>query len=320
MSRGTKTWLIIAAILIVVGTIVFGGMMMSFQWDFTKLSTVKYETNKIEVNEAYENISVITNTADVVLVPSETATSSVVCYEQQNLKHSVEVKDGTLVIRVEDTRKWYEYIGIQFGTAQITVYIPKGIYGALSIKSSTGDVTIPKDVQFESIDVTGNTGDVKCLASVSEHIKIKLSTGSIQVKNVSAKAVALSVTTGSVKVEALSCSQKLAISVSTGKTDIKDVTCSSLTSTGDTGDIIMKKVIATEKLSLKRNTGDVKLESCDAGEIVIKTDTGDVKGSLQSEKIFFAHSDTGRVSVPRTTTGGKCEITTDTGNIKITIE
>ena len=82
----------------------------------------------------------------------------------------------------------------------------------------------------------------------------------------------------------------------------------------------MKKVIVTEKLALKRSTGDVKLESCDAGEIVIKTDTGDVKGSLQSKKIFFAHSDTGRVSVPKTTTGGKCDITTDTGDIKITIE
>lgn len=320
MRKGTKVWLILATILVIVGMSIFGGVMMAFQWDFTKLSTVKYEINETEVNEKYDNIKVVTNTADVELVPSEDENSSVICYEQKNLQHSVEIKDGTLIIQVQDTRKWYEHIGIQFGTAKVTVRIPKGAYGALSVKTSTGDIKVPEDFQFESIDVAGNTGDVKCLASVSEHIKIKLSTGGIYVKKVSAKAVTLSVTTGRVTVEALSCSEKLAISVSTGKTDLRDITCSSLTSTGSTGDIIMKRVVATGKLSLKRSTGDVKLESCDAEEIVIKTDTGDVKGSLKTEKCFVAHSDTGHVNVPKTTAGGQCKITTDTGNIKITIE
>ena len=320
MSRGTKVWLIIATLFVIVGMIIFGGVMVAFQWDFTKLSTVKYETNETEVTEMYDNISVITNTADVVLVPSENEESSVVCYEQKNLKHFVEVEDGTLVIRVEDTRKWYEHIGIHFGTPKITIRVPQTVRGALSVKSSTGAVNIPKDFEFKSIDVSATTGAVHCFASASDDIKIKLSTGGIHMKHVSAKSVSLSVTTGNVTVESLSCKEDFVVSVSTGKTELKNVTCSSLTSTGSTGDIIMKKVIVTGKLALKRSTGDVKFESCDAGEIVIKTDTGDVKGSLQSSKIFFAHSDTGRVSVPKTTSGGKCDITTDTGDIKITIE
>lgn len=319
MSRGTKVWLIIAMIFVIAGMIIFGGVMVAFQWDFTKLSTVKYETNETEVKEKYDNISVITSTADVVLVPSDDE-SSVVCYEQKNLKHFVEVEDGTLIIRVEDTRKWYEHIGIHFGTPKITIRVPQTVLGTLSVKSSTGAVSIPKDFEFKSIDVSATTGAVHCFASASDDIKIKLSTGGIHMKHVSAKSVSLSVTTGNVTVDSLSCKEDFAISVSTGKTDLKNITCSSLASTGSTGDVTMKKVIVTGKLALKRSTGDVKFESCDAGEIVIKTDTGDVKGSLQSEKIFFAHSDTGRVSVPKTTTGGKCDITTDTGDIKITIE
>ena len=74
-----------------------------------------------------------------------------------------------------------------------------------------------------------------------------------------------------------------------------------------------------EKFSVTRTTGYVKLDGCDASEIVIKTDTGDVTGTLLTEKVFIAHTDTGRVKVPNTTSGGRCEITTDTGNIKITI-
>jgi hypothetical protein len=60
------------------------------------------------------------------------------------------------------------------------------------------------------------------------------------------------------------------------------------------------------------------LDLCD--EIYLKTDTGDVSGFLLSDKIFIAESDTGRISVPKTFTGGKCEVKTDTGNIKITVK
>ena len=59
------------------------------------------------------------------------------------------------------------------------------------------------------------------------------------------------------------------------------------------------------------------MKECDAAEIFVETDTGDVKGSLLSEKVFIPKSDTGDIKVPKTVTGGRCEITTDTGDIKI---
>ena len=56
-------------------------------------------------------------------------------------------------------------------------------------------------------------------------------------------------------------------------------------------------------------------DRCDAAELSITTDTGDVKGTLLSDKVFIARTDTGRVHVPETTNGGKCKITTSTGDI-----
>ena len=82
----------------------------------------------------------------------------------------------------------------------------------------------------------------------------------------------------------------------------------------------MKDVTAVEKISIQRSTGDVLLDSCDSYEFMIETDTGDVTGSLLSGKIFLARTDTGKVDVPDSTAGGKCEIYTDTGDIKITIK
>lgn len=79
-------------------------------------------------------------------------------------------------------------------------------------------------------------------------------------------------------------------------------------------------MIAAEQLSIERSTGHVAFTGCDAGEIHVKTDTGNVAGSLLSEKVFLTESGVGLVDVPKTTSGGVCEIRTDTGNIQITLE
>ena len=62
------------------------------------------------------------------------------------------------------------------------------------------------------------------------------------------------------------------------------------------------------------------LDGCDAAEIFIETDTGDITGTLLTEKVFDAHSDTGRVAVPKTGSGGSCKLNTDTGDIKVTVK
>ena len=320
MRTRTKVWLIIAASFVLVGGIIFGGVMSMHKWDFTKLSTVKYETNDYEITESFKSISIITNTADVVFVPSENTKTSVVCHEHKNMKHSVTVQNGKLVIEVVDTRKWYEYIGINFGSPKITVYIPQGEYGALFVKSSTGNVEIPTEFKFENIDILERTGNVTNYASASENIIIKTSTGNIRVENVSAGTLDLSVATGGITVSNVTCEGNVKINVSTGKTNLTNIECKNVMSNGNTGAISLKNVIAAEKLSIERSTGDVKFNGCDATEIFVKTDTGDVTGSLLSNKIFVVEADTGSVDVPKTATGGKCEITTDTGDINISIK
>jgi len=61
----------------------------------------------------------------------------------------------------------------------------------------------------------------------------------------------------------------------------------------------------------------VRLNTCDAESILIKTSTSDVTGTLRSEKVFLVKTSTGKVDVPESGSGGKCEITTSTGDIRI---
>lgn len=285
----------------------------------TACSSMNYETNIHEVNEEFNNISINTDTADIAFIPSEDVMCKVVCYEEAKKSHSVEVQNGTLTVNVINNKQWYDYIGINIDSPKITVYLPESKYFSLVIEESTGDIEISKDFEFKNIDISLSTGDIKCYASAEEVIKIATSTGDIYAANIFASSLDLTVSTGRVTVSDMTCDGDITIGVSTGKVYLTDIECKNLISTGSTGDISLKNVISTEKISIERSTGDVTLEDSDATELFIKTNTGDVEGSLLTDKVFITKTNTGRINVPNSITGGRCEITTGTGDIKISI-
>ncbi len=285
----------------------------------TSCSSRNYETNIHEVNEVFNNISIRTDTADIAFVSSDDGTCRVVCYEEAEKSHSVEVQNSTLTVNVFNDKKWYDYIGVNIDSPKITVYLPEAEYSSLVVEESTGDIEISKDFRFKSIDISLSTGDVKCYASATEAIKIVASTSDIYAQNMSASSLDLTVSTGKVTVSDMTCDGNITIGVSTGKVYLTDIACKNLTAPGSTGDISLKNVISTEKISIERSTGDVTLERTDAAEFFITTDTGDIEGSLLTDKVFITKTDTGRINVPNSTSGGRCEMTTDTGDIKISI-
>lgn len=320
MKKTTKVWLITAAALVLAGGILYAGAMAALGWDFSKLSTVRYEMNTYEISEPFRDISVTAGTADIELVPTEYGVCRVVCYEEESAKHTVAVEDGTLVIRVREEPSWQGYIGLSFGSPRITLYLPEAEYRTLSVHGSVGAVEIPADFAFESAEITLSTGNAAFYASAAGTVSIRTDTGNIRAEHLSAGALDLAVTTGAVTAADLRCAGELGVKVTTGKAKLSDAVCGSLSSDGSTGSLTMTNVVAEGKISVERSTGDVRLEGCDAAELFIRTGTGDVSGSLLSEKVFLTDTGTGRVEVPKSVSGGRCEITTGTGDIQITIE
>ena len=319
MKKQTKIWMIAATVLIVLGLILFTAAMTANHWDFSKISTSNYQTNTYTVDEPFRNIEIKTDTADIFFLPSEDGICKVICYEKENATHSVSVLNETLTVKVVPSKDWIQ-IGITSKSPKITVYLPENEYHSLLIQESTGDIEIPKEFHFQNMDITASTGDIKNYASASEDMSISTGTGDIFTKNVFAKKLYLSVSTGEIHAESLICEQNFEILVRTGKANLSDISCKNLISKGSTGDIFLINLIASEKISIERGTGDINFDGCDANEIFVKTSTGDVKGSFLSDKSFDATTDTGKVSVPKGTDGGKCEIVTNTGDIKINIK
>ena len=319
MGKSGK-WIITAIVLLVTGIVICGVSFGVLGFDLGKLSTVTYVTNTYDVSEKFQNISIDGDTENIKFVFSEEEKCRVVCFEEENDLHTVGVEDQTLTIEKKDRKGVWWNVSIATESPSITVYLPEKVYKELSIESDTGDVEIPKEFSFDTINVNLDTGDMSCLASAEGDIRVRTDTGHITIADVTASGMLLSSDTGKMELLDVKISGDLEIQEHTGKVVLENVKCRNFTSDGDTGSLVMTNVTASGEFHLERNTGDIEFHGCDAETIYVETDTGDVTGTLLTDKVFITETDTGSVDVPKSVTGGRCEISTDTGDIRIEIQ
>ena len=274
-----KKGLLIAGIaLIAAGIVLMVGGFVASGFDIMKLDTTPTVTTTHPVTETFRNVEIVVGGADVTLQPSEDGTCRVLCDERENAPYTVTVENGTLKIGTDIARKWYEWLSFSFRSPSITVYLPTGTYDTLTVSTGTGDVRV-HDLHAKNFD--------------------------------------LSVSTGLISVQSTTCDETLSIDVSTGSTSLTDVTCKTLASNGSTGGIAMVNTVVSGSMDLTRSTGDISFDGCDAGQISAHTTTGSITGTLLTGKAFTAHSTTGSVRVPDSTSGDPCELITTTGDIAI---
>jgi len=281
MKGSTKVWLIVAVCLMAAGLVVSTIGLEVLGYDFTKLGTQNMQTNTYTPEGEFSQIRVETDVSNIRLALSEDGSCKVVCREDEKMPHTVRIQNGALVIHQENERKWFDYIGINLGSQDVTVYLPESSYESLKINTDTGNIQMPKTLAFQDADIQASTGNVQWETQVNGKLNVQTSTGNVSV---------------------------------TG------VICTDLGVNTDTGNVMLTDMVAAGKMSVETSTGNVMFKKADAGEIRVMTSTGDVEGTLLTEKIFVTETSTGDVDVPKTTFGGKCRIETTTGDIEITIE
>ena len=173
MKLAFKCVLIISLLLIVSGLAVSVSAFAMADWDINKLSNENFITNEYTITEDFEKISINVKSADIIILPSENTESKVIAFEKERMLHKAQVENGVLTVSLQDTRKWYEYIGIfSVKSPKITVYLPKSEYASLMIKSDTGDVSVDEAFAFDSCIVNIDTGDTNFKATTSTALKI----------------------------------------------------------------------------------------------------------------------------------------------------
>ena len=295
-----KVWLIVAAALCAVGLTVWTVSLVGVGFDFKKLDTVK-EIEGIHYPDGdFDTIVAMLDTAGIRFAASDDGSVKVICHERDDVRHSVSVHDGRLVIRAQN-KPWYkELFGFFFGREEITVYLPEHMMYTVTVETDTGDVTLGKSLAFESAEIETDTGDVTISSEVKGVLSLETDTGEVTLKNNSFNVIDVETNSGDVSLSSVNISGSIGI----------------LT---DTGDVELDNTLVTGDINIETDTGDVSFERIDAANLYIVTDTGDVEGSLLSDKIFDVRSGTGDESVPTGMVGGLCKIRTDTGDIEIDI-
>ncbi len=318
MKRSVKILTFIGALLLIIGSLIFVKALGDNNWKFENIEPNKLQTNVYELDKEFKNISIETDTTDVEFVLSIDNKNKVVINERKDELHQVNIIEDTLSIIEKDDDKIHFSL-FNFNSPKMTIYLVSNQYNALFIDADTSDIIVPKDFVFNSVDIETDTGDVSFTSNVEEKLHIETNTGNIKISSIKINSALLEVTTGDININSLICDDELSINVTTGECVLNDINCASFVSKGGTGDVEIKDVIAKEKISIKRTTGDVFFNKMDASEIYIETDTGDVKGTFISEKIFKVETSTGDRIYPSTSTGGKCEIITTTGDVIVKI-
>ena len=317
MTKKTKGLFLIGGLLILVGLTISLIVLINNKFDFSKFDNSSYISNTHELNDSFSDIVINSDTADIEFIYSLDGLNKVECFESEKEIHSVTVSNNKLEINVTNNRKWYDYIGFNFKTPKIKIYLNQFLYNSLVITEDTGNINIPDEFNFTSININASTGNVTCFADALELTKIDLSTGNVLLNHVQSKNIEINTSTGNINLNNIKATN-IKLNTSTGENSLTDITTTNLESDGSTGDIILNNVIGS-KFIIERSTGDILFNASDASEMYLETDTGDVTGTLLSNKIFMYDTDTGDVSLPSVMSGGKCQIETDTGDIKISI-
>lgn len=317
--KAAKNTLIVALAFIIIGLFISLGGLIAMDFKFTELNTADFVTNTYSVSEEFTNISVKSAECNVRLLFSDDDSCKVVCNERDNITHSVTVENGTLIIDRTDKRKWYEHIGIFFGKMEIIVYLPKTEYESLYVSTVSGDIEVSDDFTFAEADIHNTSGDVNFSAFVNKDLSVKTVSGKIKVNDIQCESVTLQSTSGDVDLS-VSVNEELYVKTVSGSIKLTDIQCKNVTAQSTSGGIIFSKVTASGNIHIESTSGKVELLTCDADSLWIKTVSGDVYGRLLTDKIFITNTVSGSIDVPRSTSGGKCEVNTTSGSIKFDIE
>lgn len=358
MKKAKKIAIIVAVSMIAVGIICSVGSLALVRFDVAELDTMEWEDKTYTIEETFSNISIRGMEATVSLVPATDGICKVVCTENNKITNKVDVVNNTLTIEREDYSKWYNNVGVHMKEVEITVYLPEDKYEALFIDNSSGRIDVPGDFTFAEAEVMNSSGRINFMADVAGALKVentsggiyvgdnsvdslsvKGTSGSIEVMNVVATGdVEVNGSSGGINISNVECANisvenssgvlRLSEIVATGDVNVKgtsggvhleDVECANLTGSNSSGKIYCTNVIASGDMNLENSSGGIALEACDATNLKLEATGGSIRGTLLTEKIFVAYATSGSVDVPKTTSGGVCEVTTTSGSISLSL-
>ena len=309
MKKSTKIWLIIAALLLVIGLGLSVAALAAVDFDVSRLNTEgAYERRTYTFDaEQLKSAEIHSVSQDIRVVGSDEKAGTVEYYTGERIGYAVSFSEGKLTIRHFDERRWYEHIHLFFSSRDdtVTVYVPTDTVFALTCHSTSGNI--------EASGFTGNklflkntSGSIRVSDITAAELEARSTSGSIEAARirVTEGGAVLAAVSGSVVLEDAVCAQRLEASAISGRVGLTNSTC---------GDAI-----------LQTTSGALYFKNLRCDSLNAESVSGSIKGSLTgsaSDYRFIASSTSGSVSIPPEQGGShEVRLRTTSGSIDIKTE
>ncbi len=341
-----KIFVILGAILLVAGVAVFVGGMTAGGWDFSILSTVRYEQRTYAAEGAVTSVHIEYSNAAIAVEYSETAARCYIDYpvrlnERDEEISQIAITETDGVLTLTEHCDWQDSlfqwdIDLDFGddsARTVRVVLPAGQNIALDLYTQNGSVSLNADGEaLPSLDLHSNNGSISVSGTltVAEDAAFQTDNGSVKVSGVSAAGdLTLRTSNGSMRAENISADSLEARS-SNGSLRLTDIAAAdSLTAKTNNGAIELLGDITAKMLTVSTSAGDIAMHDgmIDAQEIAMTTELGSIEAEgsafagAQSDYTVLVSTGMGSSNVSASSGGSrKLTLSTNLGDIRVYFE
>ncbi|MCR5830414.1 MAG: DUF4097 domain-containing protein [Lachnospiraceae bacterium] len=345
MKKQYKIAIMAGAFCMIVGLLIAGGAFASSCLGNDEGKGISIEdfsnVNYVDITEEpvgmYENVVINTSSEDVRLYLTDGKTR-VDAHIDDNRKLTTNIGNDSLEINITDKNKIRLSL-IGYENSYINVYLSKADFkGSLNVKTSSGNIEIPKDFTFKGVILGSSSGDIVSECTANGIVTGVASSGKVNISNADAIEISVNTSSGNILLENCKSSKDVTIGSSSGDQIIRNLTAEAFSSESSSGDLKLSdsnisgllertassgesefKDTVSGSLFVKSTSGDVEFEKIDAHNINIATSSGEVEGSFMSGKIFDVDTTSGDVKTPHDEGTDKCTVNTTSGDVEIRI-
>ena len=318
MKKGTKTALIAAAVLIVLGVALSGIAWASSGFSLAALSTRSDHLVSMP-KQAYgpadlEKIVVDCAWDDVELHVSEDEYVWVQYSKWTDWIYLESVQGGVLELKqvpVETPKSWWQdlfqvdFTGEDDERRVLHLWLPEdGFAGDLEVTADGGNVELDPGIRLE--------GGLAC----------RMAAGRLEAEDLTAGRVQVETDVGDLQGSGWTVREDAVLTTNAGKIELKACTVGAdLRCETDLGDVALRRTTAASA-AVKTGAGTVSLERLAAPDIAVETDLGDVKGSIagrEADYTILVDTDLGESSLAdrQGETDKILTVTTGAGDVKL---
>jgi len=317
--------LIIGLVIFALGAALFFGAWASLGFGAVELSNVEYEKRSREIDWDFHSLHISESTDDVHIEPAYDGVCRIEYVDSNRHYHKISVENGCLEISREKKAQegsWFDNITLStdFEENLLVIYLPEAEYKELTVHTASADVYAGMGFSFERAEIHTASGDVDIGSVVSGKLSVNTASGDIRAGGQALREMELNTSSGSISLGDASVGAELSLDSTSGDIELSYVNCGELEADSASGRIELRDVIASRSLDIETTSGDIRLERCDAASLELESTSGYISGTLLSGKDFDVSTNSGDIDLPSGSRGGKCRISTTSGDIRLSIE